>query len=655
MIINSVKIKNYGIYYGENIYDFSITDPNKNIILIYGKNGSGKTTLLESIKKSFYGCSFYGLKNPNKLYYNNIISKFNSTAFNEGERESYIEICFQWKEENNINIYKFKRSWNIEEKNEEKIVFETLKITKNDIVLSKKDTEETENFFRTVFPQKIFDFFFFDGEDVKKLISTNYIEKELKEAIYTLFNIDIFKSMDNNLISYIRNRNKNKDLDKDEVFLFELEDKKQKFELEIFKLKEEIFNLKLDEDNIKGNLKKRKQRFKNIGGDIYEKKTTIEKEIVELEYIKNKDTEMIKTNIINDISLFINLDLLKNAFIQSTKEIDSKEYKILLNQLKNGSLGELLISSLKNKINENDLETLISKFEKKVTESDDNIHNLSSENLLKLKEKINQLKKLSTEVNKIVKERRENQGRLNLLKEQLNSLNKNTEFEKLLDEIQVENSKLHILLEKIIKNENILKDKEFESIDLNNQIKKQKDLIINGRKNHNKFNVVYKIQNVLDKYIKRKNEEQMEAVKNIFIENFNSLHRKVNFIKNVEINPTTFEIKLFNNFGEVKNELLSTGEKQVYILSLLGAFLKASGKEIPLVFDTLLGRLDEDHREKIITKYLPTVSKQVLILSTDSEITEENYKLLLPYITKEYSLEYNSLKESVNILTKGEK
>ncbi len=111
MIINELVLNNYGIYYGENRINFSIDDKSKNIILIGGENGAGKTTMLESIKLAIYGCFFYGIKNPNAKYFENIFFKFNNKAKDENQNSSYIELNFNWSENNKIDNYIVKRQW----------------------------------------------------------------------------------------------------------------------------------------------------------------------------------------------------------------------------------------------------------------------------------------------------------------------------------------------------------------------------------------------------------------------------------------------------------------------------------------------------------------------------------------------------------------
>ena len=97
-------------------------------------------------------------------------------------------------------------------------------------------------------------------------------------------------------------------------------------------------------------------------------------------------------------------------------------------------------------------------------------------------------------------------------------------------------------------------------------------------------------------------------------------------VNRVVINPETFEIQLLDTEGKlVPKELLSAGEKQMFAISLLWALRDLSGKPLPVIIDTPLGRLDSDHREHLVHNYFPKVSHQVILFSTDTEIDERYY------------------------------
>jgi len=66
---------------------------------------------------------------------------------------------------------------------------------------------------------------------------------------------------------------------------------------------------------------------------------------------------------------------------------------------------------------------------------------------------------------------------------------------------------------------------------------------------------------------------------------------------------------------------------------------KASGRPVPTFIDTPLGRLDSSHRSHMVERYFPNASHQVVLLSTDEEITGRYFSLLRPYIGRTYRLE----------------
>ena len=109
------------------------------------------------------------------------------------------------------------------------------------------------------------------------------------------------------------------------------------------------------------------------------------------------------------------------------------------------------------------------------------------------------------------------------------------------------------------------------------------------------------------------------------------------------------EIELYRR---VDLNTLSKGERQIFILALYWAIIQISGKHIPFIIDTPYARIDANHREEISSKFFPNISSQVVILSTDEEITKDYYTIIKPYISKEYLLK-NDQSENKTTVTEG--
>jgi len=86
-------------------------------------------------------------------------------------------------------------------------------------------------------------------------------------------------------------------------------------------------------------------------------------------------------------------------------------------------------------------------------------------------------------------------------------------------------------------------------------------------------------------------------------------------------------------------------------IALLWGLARVSGRQLPIVIDTPLGRLDSSHRHNLLERYFPTASHQVILLSTDTEIGEAELEQLHQQnvIAKEYLLDYNSAKNQTTI------
>jgi DNA sulfur modification protein DndD len=76
---------------------------------------------------------------------------------------------------------------------------------------------------------------------------------------------------------------------------------------------------------------------------------------------------------------------------------------------------------------------------------------------------------------------------------------------------------------------------------------------------------------------------------------------------------------------------------------------RASGRPIPTVIDTPLGRLDSSHRQHLVERYFPTASHQVILLSTDEEIVGNYHQTLKPAVARHYLLAHDEALGSTNI------
>lgn len=121
------------------------------------------------------------------------------------------------------------------------------------------------------------------------------------------------------------------------------------------------------------------------------------------------------------------------------------------------------------------------------------------------------------------------------------------------------------------------------------------------------------------------------------------LMHKADFIHDVRIDlqDDIIEIELLDKTGEIIcKEKLSKGEQQLYATAILNALVGESGIEFPIFIDSPLQKFDSIHSRNIITKFYPSVSKQVVIFPLlGKELSEDEYNALLPSVNSVYIIE----------------
>ena len=193
MVIDSIKIKNFRCYYGENSLSFNA---NGKITLIYGDSGYGKSSLLQFFKWMFYGECDFG-KNDDKPL-------FNIAAYNERKMGGSVEVAGQIDFHHLGVAYRLNKSqsWSIA------IRMQNAMLQKADWKLQVKGDDDSyhpfsgnvANQINTILPKELSKYFLLDGERSRDIVLDS---NELRKAIYSLFGLDAY----NEAISHIGTRN----------------------------------------------------------------------------------------------------------------------------------------------------------------------------------------------------------------------------------------------------------------------------------------------------------------------------------------------------------------------------------------------------------------------------------------------------------------
>jgi DNA sulfur modification protein DndD len=145
-------------------------------------------------------------------------------------------------------------------------------------------------------------------------------------------------------------------------------------------------------------------------------------------------------------------------------------------------------------------------------------------------------------------------------------------------------------------------------------------------------------------------QRNVKRLSDLILESFKNITRKHHMFERIEISPVDYRLSLFDHSGnQIPTHQLSAGERQLLAVSILWGLSRASGRSLPAIIDTPLGRLDGQHRNKLVKNYFPKASNQVILLSTDQEIDEDLYGKIKRVTSREYLIEYSEQHKSSEI------
>ncbi len=690
MKINKVKLYNFSSYEGNNEFDFEITDDDKNIILIGGKNGAGKTSLFTAIKVALYGPLAYGYVGINNHYIAKIKDLINSKAFQQEVVESEVQITLQLKIEREIRNYVITRRWDFTNKK----LTEDYTVERDGNRLDEQELSYFENYLQSVIPPGLFEFFLFDGEEVGNIFSTSAYNTYVRNAVFTLCGMDVFEIIRKYTHGYVTKNNSADDSDVYDVYetakhqIDLLEDEKERIELALDNLSREL-------ENVDVQLTELATAFKNAGGISRKEKKQLEDEFNQAEKIKTEMLTNIKIFVEGLMPFYMLRDFADPIMSQLDFEEKGEIFYYVQSKLKCNAISDLLKEDVSDEKIDQLMDYLLDTFRPNgFCENMEMMFDLSKEEIGRVNGIVSALDDFDVSAMvEMVNRRKEASDRTaeinRILKNSMSEEDVNT-FTQKENEILKEKEELTA---KLYRSQNRLEDiaRELQS-QVTIRDKAMQTLKANAQNKH-----VYELSSgislMMEQYLEEKTVSIRKQLEKTVVQKLKDIYRKNNLITHIEIGKN-FDfnlyqdekysgkelLTLYNNLGnsefinligskgekrliEVLNattinaltehelgqepiqlykkvELgrLSKGERQIFILALYWAIIEISGQNIPFVIDTPYARIDANHRREISEKFFPNISSQVIILSTDEEINEEYYKIVKPYVSKEYLL-----------------
>ena len=146
----------------------------------------------------------------------------------------------------------------------------------------------------------------------------------------------------------------------------------------------------------------------------------------------------------------------------------------------------------------------------------------------------------------------------------------------------------------------------------------------------------------IQSFLIRFKDEKKKALEQKLEEKLKSFMHKSDFVHKVRVdiqgNGEDVDINLYDAHDKkIDKGNLSMGEKQLFASALLSALVEETQLEFPVFIDSPMQKLDPSHSKNILTKFYPTVSKQVVFFPLLlKELTEDEYTLIEGITSKTY-------------------
>lgn len=645
MRIENILLKNYRQFKDVGVSLLKKSDNDLHIFI--GKNGTGKTNVLNAINWCLYGDEPHLARDSRGLPILNLNSI--KEAKDGGDKEVLVEV--QVKTNDNKRIIFTRKAVHRVYKEEkrpklQKTEFEVkVEDNKGNIDIVKGD--EADSYVGRFVPKEIRDFFFFDGERLDNYFREATVEN-IRHAITVISQVDLLeKRIEKKLSKILRELRKkagkvNPEIEKKRNELEKYEDSLKNVEEKIEEYKKQI-------KIAKTRIRECEEKLRGIP-DI----EVLEENRLKLKASRKHAEKLLETNkkekqdLLFDYGKIIMLWPAINASIQNinekrqNKEIPPLIDKSVLEDILNKKACNICGTPL-NSISEKHVNNLLEEIRLSSTLAQ---LLLNMENpLYRFKDKIKEFKREISYINhKIINlgkelkdiERKMNKIERNLSGYKTEKIKRWHEDRKKFEEAHDENMRLLGVANKSIK-ESAKKIDELKE-DLDKELKKEK------RVKELKKEIDFCVKSLYVVKATKENimNEQRQKIEYETNKLFSKLIWKKETFKNIIINDD-YDIELIHSMGYECIGSISAAERELLALSFTLALHTISGFDSPILIDTPVARVTDEHRENIGKIFLEVCkNKQIILLFTPAEYSIDISKSLDKKSSNRFNIKLSS-------------
>lgn len=652
MIFKTVELENYGLFQNA-IFDLAPRNEGgqrKNIVLFGGKNGAGKTTLLEAVRLCLYGQRSRGTRVRRRDYEAFLKGRIHRPrAHANSLSEAAVALEFEHVHAGEKTTYRVERRWR-----------DTGKAVEEDFsVSSPSRTQQTiafdqahwEEFIQELIPPGVSQLFFFDGEKIQALAEEEGRGSELARSIKSLLGLDLAERLDADLTTYLRRQDEIRSGGSTDARLNEIKSNLESSHVRRTRLKQDQAQMNSRILSLESQVDAVEARISEEGGSYARHR----EQLVAMRGASEEALKQIRAEVrelCDDLLPFALIPDLCDQLLRSLETDEEVRRQRAIRKVVEDRLGDLRerIGQLLGKrggdaclADDIGREIQAAFLPDEAAAREEPLHPISAATLGRLREGVRRAHVVTApRARQLLRELETTSRGLSRVEAALRKVPEDDVLQPLLEELRSLHRRLGEMRSEADEQKERIAAAESDWEQLKKERRREEARRAEASGLGERLRLVASVQSAIDAFAERVKVQKVTELGRHFKRCFDALARKEDMVREVAIDPDSFRVTFLDQVGRplAKSEL-SAGEKQIYAIAMLWALALTSQRPLPFLIDTPLGRLDSEHRSKLVRQYFPHVAHQVVILSTDTEIDRSYFDELEPFIARAYHLEYD--------------